>query len=253
VGAHQPGAHRSRGAQLRGKSVRDELRRAFDGAMALDAPLAQKLEVYSRASRALLPDVQEGYDRLVQRIAANGAAPSAPRVGDELPDCVLPDADGCLVSIMALLASGPLVVSFNRGAWCPYCRLELAALSAVYSDILALGAAAIVIVPEPEEQARALKETCRLPFTVLSDRNLGYALTLGLVFWLGEELKSMHLQAGIDLGALQRNDGWFLPIPATFVVGRDGRVLDRFLDPDFRKRMPIDQIMGALRPVAANT
>jgi peroxiredoxin len=215
--------------------------------MALDAPLAQKLDAYSRASRALLPEVQEGYDRLVQRIASNGAASSAPGVGDELPDCVLPDANGSLVRLMSLPGSGPLVVSFNRGAWCAYCRLELAALSAIYPDIVALGATAIVIVPESEEQARALQETCRLPFAVLSDPNLGYALTLGLVFWLGDELKSMYLELGIDLGVLQRNDGWFLPIPATFVVGRDGRILARFLDPDFRKRMPEDEILGALR------
>ena len=231
----------------KGKSVRDELRRAFDQAIALDAPLAQKLDFYSSALREHLPQVQEGYDRLVHRIASNGAASSAPGVGDELPDCALPDGDGHRVRLMSLLASGPLVVSFNRGAWCTYCRLELASLSVVYPDIVALGASAVVIVPESEERARALKETCRLPFAVLSDRNLGYALTLGLVFWLGEELKSMYLELGIDLGALQRNDGWFLPIPATFIVGRDGRVLARFLDPDFRKRMPADEILSALR------
>src|SRR6476620_8669598 len=162
--------------------------------MALDAPLAQRLEAYSNASRALLPHVQEGYDRLIERIGSNGAASFAPGVGDEMPDCVLPDADGQLVRLTSLLASGPLIVSFNRGAWCAYCRLELAALSAAYTDIVALGATAIVVVPESEEQARVLKETCKLPFPVLSDRDLGYALKLGLVFWLGDELKSMYLK-----------------------------------------------------------
>lgn len=231
--------------------MREELRRAFDQAMALDAPLARKLEVYSIASRALLPRVQEAYDRLVERIGSNGAASFAPGVGDEMPDCVLPDADGQVVRLTSLLASGPLVVSFNRGAWCAYCRLELAALSAAYSDIVALGATAIVIVPESREQAQILKETCKLPFPVLSDRNLGYALALGLVFWLGDELKSMDLELGIDLAVRQGNDGWFLPIPATFVIGRDGRVLARFLDADFRRRMPLDDIMNALRAAFA--
>jgi peroxiredoxin len=241
----------TRRVYLKERSEREELRRAFDQAMALDAPLARKLEVYSNASRALLPHVQEGYDRLVERIGSNGAASFAPGVGDEMPDCVLPDADGQLVRLTPLLASGPLVVSFNRGAWCAYCRLELAALSAAYPDIVALGATAIVVVPESEEQALVLKETCKLPVPVLSDRNLSYALTLGLVFWLGDELKSMYLELGIDLGVRQRNDGWFLPIPATFVIGRDGRVLARFLDPDFRRRMPLDDIMNALRAAFA--
>jgi peroxiredoxin len=235
----------------KGISVREELRQAFDRAMALDASLAQKLEAYSRASRLLLPDIQEGYDRLVHRIGGNGAASCAPNVGDTLPDAVLPDADGRFVRLISLWESGPLVLSFNRGAWCPFCRLELAALSTSYPEILALGASAIVIVPEEEEQARALGAACKLPFGVLRDLDLGYALTLGLVFWLGDELKRIYLDLGIDLSVLQRNDGWFLPIPATFIVGRDGRVLARFLDADFRKRMPIEQILCALRSASA--
>ena len=155
--------------------------------------------------------------------------------------------------MLSLLDSGPLVGSFNRGAWCSYCRLELAALSAAHPDFIAHGANAIVIVPELPEHARSLRETCGLPFAVLSNPNLGYALALGLVFWLGEELKSIYLELGIDLGTQQRNDSWSLPIPATFVFGQDGRILARFLDPDFRKRIPTDEILSALRAAAVTS
>lgn len=224
-----------------------ELRRVLDAVTDLDAPLDDKLEAYSRAVHQHLPDVDAAYDRLVQRISRNGAVEYAPAVGDELPDGVFPDTDGHLVRLTTLLASGPLVVSFNRGAWCGYCCLELNALAEAYPEITALGASAIAIVPESEDYARALKQTCGLPFAILVDRNLGYALSLGLVFWLGEELKDTYLKLGVDLGRFQGNDGWFLPIPATFVLAQDGRVLARFIDPDFRRRMPIEDILATLR------
>jgi peroxiredoxin len=229
------------------ESSQRALRRLLDTVTELDAPLDHKLKAYSQAVHQYLPDVEGAYDRLVERISHNGAAEYAPGIGDELPDGVLPDTDGHLVRLTALLASGPLVVSFNRGAWCGYCCLELNALSEAHPEITALGASAIAIVPESEEYARALKKTCGLPFAVLVDRNLGYALSLGLVFWLGEELKDTYLKLGVDLGRFHGNDGWFLPIPATFVVGQDGRVVARFIDPDFRRRMPIEDIVGALR------
>jgi peroxiredoxin len=213
----------------------------------LNAPLDDKLTAYSRAVHRTLPDVEAAYDRLIKRISHNGAAEYAPAVGDELPDWVLADTEGHLVRLTALLASGPLVVSFNRGAWCGYCCLELSALSDAYPAISALGASAIAIVPESEEYARALKQTCGLPFAVLVDRKLGYALSLGLVFWLGDELKKTYLKQGVDLARFQGNDGWFLPIPATFVVAQDGAILARFVDPNFRRRMPIDDVIRALQ------
>ncbi len=85
-----------------------------------------------------------------------------------------------------------------------------------------------------------------VPFRVLTDLDLAYALSLGLVFWVGEKIKRTYLGFGIDLGEFQGNGGWLLPIPATVVVGRDGRVKARFVDPDFRHRMAIEEIMSAV-------
>ena len=228
------------------KSGQGGLRDAFDKADAMDAPLDQKVQSYTRASRKLVPDVHAAYDRLVERIAPNGAVRQAPAVGDLLPDCTLSDTDGHLVGLASLHNRGPLVVSFNRGGWCSYCALQLRALARAYPGIVAAGADVVSIVPETEEHARELVKSHGLPFKVLVDIDLGYALLLGLVFWIGDELMDIYLKLGIDLARFQRNDGWFLPIPATFVVGRDGRVLARFLDPDFRNRMPIEDIMRAL-------
>ncbi len=143
------------------------------------------------------------------------------------------DTDGRLVDLASLRARGPLVVSFNRGGWCSYCALQLRALARAHPAIVAAGADVVSIVPETQEYARELVKSRGLPFKVLVDIDLGYALSLGLVFWVGEELKDIYLKLGIDLARFQRNDGWFLPIPATFVIGRDGPCSRAFSTPTF--------------------
>jgi peroxiredoxin len=81
---------------------------------------------------------------------------------------------------------------------------------------------------------------------ILTDIDSGYALSLGLVMWVGESLKKMMKGRGYHLDAFHGNDGWFLPVPATFVVGQNSQIRARFVDPDFRKRMEIDEIIAAL-------
>ena len=118
---------------------------------------------------------------------------------------------------------GPLVVSFNRGPWCDYCGLELHSLARAYPEIVAAGGDVISIVPETARYARALQAARGVPFRVLTDMDLGYALNLGLIFWVGDKIMDMYRGFGIDLAHFQGNGGWFLPIPATLVVGRDGK------------------------------
>ena len=101
-------------------------------------------------------------------------------------------------------------------------------------------------MPETAKYARALQQTRGLPFRVLTDLDLAYALSLGLVFWVGEKIKQTYRQFGIDLEQFQGHGGWLLPIPATLVIGTDGRVKARFVDPDFRHRMGIEDILRAL-------
>ena len=109
----------------------------------------------------------------------------------------------------------------------------------------------VAVVPETAKYARALQQTRDLPFRVLTDLDLAYAFSLGLVFWVGENIKADKIKEtyrafGIDLERFQGHGGWLLPIPATLVVGKDGRVKARFVDPDFRHRMAIEDILGAL-------
>ena len=234
------------------KSLEEALHEAFEKADSLEAPLMERLESYLGESRKLLPELESSYDQLVQRIAATEAEKHVPTVGEMMPDFTMTDSDGNLVDLVGLIAKGPLVISFNRGPWCDYCGLELHALSRAYPEIVAAGGDVISIVPETAHYARNLQKAREIPFRVLIDLDLAYALSLGLVFWLGEKLKEMYRGFGFDLERFQGNGGWFLPIPATLVVGRDGRVKTRFVDPDFRHRMNIEDIIRAIREDGSN-
>ena len=233
------------------KSLDQALAEAFSKADHLQAPLDKRLKLYLGESRKLLPEMEATYDQLVSRISNNiGETNQLPRVGEALPDFCMTDSDGNLVELAALLDKGPLVVSFNRGPWCDYCGLELHSLARAYPDILAAGGNVISIVPETAEYARALQVARGVPFRVLTDMDLGYALSLGLIFWVGDKIRDMYRGFGIDLAHFQGNGGWFLPVPATLVVGRDGKVKARFFDPDFRHRMRTEKIVDAVRKAA---
>jgi peroxiredoxin len=228
------------------KSLEAALAEAFRQADALEAPLDERLRFYLGESRKLLPDLESTYDGLVERIRPNAAANRVPAVGAKLPGFLLTDTEGHLVDLYSLLAKGPLVISFNRGPWCDYCGLELRALARAHRAIAAAGGDIVSIVPETASYAKTLKQVRNLPFKVLTDLDLAYALSLGLVFWVGEEIKDAYLKFGIDLAQFQGHRGWLLPIPATFVVGSDGRVKARFVEPDFRQRMGMEAILGAV-------
>lgn len=119
-------------------------------------------------------------------------------------------------------------------------------MARAYPLIAAAGGEVVSIVPELGSYARTLQAKRGLPFSVLSDLDLIYAFSLGLVFWVGDTIKEMYGQFGIDLHQFQGNGGWLLPIPATLVVGRDGRIKARFVDPDFRRRMKTEDVLAAV-------
>jgi peroxiredoxin len=228
------------------KSVEEALAEAFNKADTLEAPLDDRLKLYLAESRKVLPDLEATYDELVERLKASEADLLVPAIGERLPDFLMTDSEGRLVDLASLLRKGPLVITFNRGPWCDYCGLELHALARAYPEIVAAGGEVVSIVPETAQYARALQQSRGLPFRVLTDLDLAYAFSLGLVFWVGDKIKDAYQKFGIDLGRFQGHGGWLLPIPATLVVGKDGRVKARFVDPDFRHRMAIEDILGAL-------
>ena len=220
-------------------------RRPSSNAATWKARLREQLEAYAAAGREIFPAYGEAVDRLVVRLNENGGGENAPRPGEVMPPFVLPDETGRLVSLKSLIDKGPVAVMFYRGHWCPYCRLNVRAVIQAQDRIKALGAQTVAIMPETQAYAEKFKSEADAPFPVLTDLDNGYALSLNLAIWLGTEIQ--RLLSYQDMSGFHGNDGWVLPIPATFVVGRDGLVKARFVDPDFRKRMEIDDLIAALK------
>lgn len=186
------------------------------------------------------------YAALVEQLQKASAGQSAPSVGEPMPSFLLPDHEGRLTAMEELLSSGPLVVSFNRGHWCEYCQLELLAFAQAHAEFAARGAQVVSIMPEGRSYTRKVRAQAGDSITVLSDIDNGYALELGLVIWLGSGVERLYREFGLDIERYQGNGSWFVPIPATFVIWRDGIVLDRKVDPDFRDRMDIVEVLKAL-------
>ena len=219
----------------------------------MDGPLSRKLAAYSDRLRELNFPFAEAYDTLVARLIDGGIGAGAPKVGEPMPPFVLPARDGSLVHLDELLTSGPVVISFNRGHWCPFCKIELRTIAADHAEIAAHGGRVVSIVPDRQAFLGQLDADTDGKLLILTDIDNGYALSLGLVLWLGDRLKELMQGRGLHLEHIHGNDGWFVPLPATFVVAPDGLVVSRHVDPDFRLRMEVDEILAALRQVEGHS
>ena len=217
---------------------------AFQYARDLDASVNERLQVIADAVHALLPPYAAAIDRLVARLAQADAGQGAPQVGEAMPPFVLPDEAGRLVSLEQLLKAGPVALSFHRGHWCSFCRLNTIALAGAQSR-LARGQI-VAITPDRQRFAATLKAQAKAAFPVLTDMDNGYALSLNLAIQVDDDLKANLLQLGVNIAASQGNEAWMLPIPATFVVGSDGVIAARRMDPDFRRRMDIEDLLAAM-------
>jgi peroxiredoxin len=225
---------------------RENLGEAFKRIRAMDSSRGEQLQAFAESARRRSPEFAAAIDRLVERLRENGAGEDAPHPGDPMPPFYLPDESGHMVALDQLLATGPVAVTFHRGHWCPYCRININALRRAHQQVSAEGGQIVAIMPDREQFSSDLKVTGQIPFPILTDMDNGYALSLNLAIWIGAEMQKM-MAGRQDLPAYQGNSSWMLPIPATFVVGQDGRVKARFVDPDYRKRMAIEDLLAALR------
>jgi peroxiredoxin len=222
------------------------LDQAFTRARELDASLGEQLRAFADAARQRQPQFAEAVDRLVERLRRYGAGESAPRPGEPMPPFILPDDTGHLVSLEQLLDQGPIAVTFHRGHWCPYCRININALAQAHGEIAREGGQIVAIMPDRQKFVAELRSQSNVPVPILTDMDNGYALSLNLTIWVGAEMQKL-MEPRRDLPTFQGNSTWMLPIPATFVIGRDGLIKARFIDPDYRKPMAIADMLAALR------
>lgn len=210
-----------------------------------DLPLGARLDAIAGAVRALSPFFAGNVDRFVARLQQAEAGASAPAVGETMPGFMLPDTEGRLLTLDDVLADGPAIVVFYRGHWCPYCRLTIAALARIAPEVAPCRI--VCITAERGEFARAMRLDAGAAFPILSDMDNGYAMTLNLSVWVDDAMSSLIEGAGWTVPAYQGTSGWMLTIPSVFVVNRAGVVVARHIDPDYRRRMELDDLVAASR------
>ena len=196
------------------------------------------------------PAVIAAYERGIDELRADGLAGRALAVGDTMPEFALPNADGATVRSGDLLGSGPLIVTFYRGGWCPYCNLELRTYQAQLDRLKAAGASVVAISPELPDRTRDTAGRNEVAFDVLSDTGNAVARSFGLVFRLSDELVEIYRRNGNDLERHNGDGSWELPIPGTFVVDRDGRIALADVDPDYTRRLDPEQVVRAVEELA---
>ncbi|MES0371276.1 MAG: peroxiredoxin-like family protein [Mariprofundaceae bacterium] len=210
--------------------------------------LSEELEQFNQGFVEQVPeDVVSEMTAAMELLKKSGLTKHAVKAGQHAPDFNLPELDGEVFRLSELTQSGSVVISFYRGAWCPYCNLEMQALQQALPDIEKAGGKLIAIAPELPEHAGEIREKGNLTFPLLHDWNNGISHEYGLVFTLPESLRPIYESFGIDLAASQGNDRFELPLPATYIVGRDGVIKYAYVNVDYTKRMEPSEIVEVLK------
>jgi len=196
------------------------------------------------------PSVITVMHRATAELKASGLADKALKVGDKAPAFTLKDPEGNDVSSAALLAEGPLVVSFYRGVWCPYCNMELQALQAALPDFAKRGAKLVAISPQTAPNSRKSVRQNELSFPILSDVKGKVGEAFGLKFALPDYLVDLYKSLKNDLPSFNDDPAWTLPMPARYVIAQDGTIVYAEVNPDYTRRPEPEDMLPALDKLA---
>ncbi|MET8544996.1 peroxiredoxin-like family protein [Kitasatospora sp. NPDC004799] len=206
-----------------------------------------ELRAFFDSRQAQIPaDVRAVMQRANRELAASGKARSALAEGVRAPSFTLPSATGRSVALDELLADGPVVLTFYRGAWCPYCNIALRSLRQHHEAVTARGARLVAVSPQVPDESLTFAEKNELAFDVLSDIGCDTAERYGLAFDLPEDLAAVYERIGIDLHRVNAGHARTLPVPATYVIDRDGVIRWAFVDTDYTRRAEPAEILAAL-------
>lgn len=183
----------------------------------------------------------------IEETAASGIAERALGAGDAVPQIVLRDAAGEAVDVGSLLQSGPVVLSFYRGSWCPYCNLELRALQEHLAEFQALGAQLVAVSPELPERSLVTAHDSGLGFPLLFDEGNAVASSFGILHEIAEGVVELQRRNGNDVAVFNGSPVAEVPLPASYVIGADGVIRYAFVDADYRRRAEPEELLEALR------
>ena len=210
--------------------------------------LQQQIAQFRETFRTMVPAENVSIiEKSLQKQKLNRGLEGILKVGDSVSDFSLRDIFGERINLGELLKSGPLVIKFYRGGWCPYCNLELMAYQHSLNDFKNAGANVLALSPEILNQATETADKNRLTFSIATDEELAIARSFGLVFELNEELRYLYRKFNHPLSEKNTNGLWQLPVPATYVIGQDKRVSFASVNLDYRERVEPQIVLDHVR------
>lgn len=209
--------------------------------------LKSQLKKLKEESMSMIPDdIKKVLKTAAENLAKEEIEKNALKLGDTIPNFKLKNAVGEWVDTTELLEQGPLVISFYRGAWCPYCNLELQAYQEILPEIHDLGAQFVAISPELPDRSLSLVEKHSLKYEVLSDLENEVARKFKIVFGIEDELKEAYELLNVDLAKTQGNERYELPIPATYVIDENGKIILAHVYSDYTTRLEPQEVLRVL-------
>ena len=172
--------------------------------------------------------------------------PEGLKVGDMAPDFSAKDQAGKTISLKQALQKGPVVMLFYRGQWCPYCNKQMSRFSDSLSMLTAKGASVLAITPETAENVKKTIEKTKSIFPVLEDQGLAIMKMYKVNFAVDEKTITKYKGYGIDFDKANATNGANLPVPATYIIGKDGKVKYVFFNTDYRKRASVMDVLNNL-------
>ncbi|MEG3753879.1 peroxiredoxin-like family protein [Psychromonas arctica] len=213
--------------------------------------LREQTDAKIAAGRKGNPEFMKGIDDVIKEAKVFKEGSNALKLGDKAPSFTLPNQQGTLVSLDNLLAKGPVIVTFYRGSWCPYCNLQLKALQSRLEQIHELGAQLVAISPEVPDDSLTENEISEMNFEVLSDQNADVAGQFGVAWKVPDfVLDHMKVDRHLDIEKINNGNANIMPIPATFVLDKAGTAVWRFVDVDYRVRSEPQDIIDELKKLA---
>ncbi|HEY5513249.1 MAG TPA: peroxiredoxin-like family protein [Geomonas sp.] len=216
----------------------------------MEPELGSQIKELEQSLPPLSPEQSLLLEQAALELALSGITEQVLKAGAQAPDFTLPNPVGTPVNLDTALKSGPVVVTFYRGIWCPYCSLQLRAYQKILPEIIRLGGSLVAISPQNPDKSQATLLKNFLQYEVLSDLGNVVARQFGLVYQVPEWVRALYISFGTDLPAFNGDSSWELPIPGTFVVGSERRILLAYADSDPRNRLEPAAILEALEVVA---
>lgn len=209
--------------------------------------LTEELLKANTANREKIPaEILLKMDNATNELVNKGIITDVIKIGDKFPMETLMNSKNEKVSLAEIADNTPLVISFYRGGWCPYCNIQLKAIQKALPALKEKGARLVAITPETPDNSLSTQEKNELEFDILSDIDNKLAKELGLVFQLPKAIQDIYNQFGLDITKHNGNSDFELPMPATFVLDKNGKVTYRFVNEDYTKRAEILDILNAL-------